>query len=223
MELLNIQSDSKEADQTLLSFLDMKHERFNNGYLIPALGAAKWDGHIYVSGSTGAGKSYLIKEMVMNDEKKRDILIFSDLEEDESFNELYDSGLVITLAEATDENPNNPYKDRIVIFDDCTQPEITVLRDHLLKKGRHDNVTVICVNHKFKEWKETLNPLNESKYIVLFPSSNKLSVVKFLDELGFDRKKRDAIIKLANDDGRYLIFHKHNPNALITQKTVLYI
>lgn len=221
MQLLNLGVSPQET--SLLSQLPIKYERYNDGYLIPALGADKWDGHIYVSGATGAGKSYLIKQIVMNDEKKRDVIIFSDLKEDESFKELYDSGRIITLGQATEMNPDEPYKNKIVIFDDCTRADAALARDHLLEKGRHPNCVVICVNHKLREWKATMKALNEARYVIMFPSANKMSVVKFLDSTGMNKKVRDVIIQLSNEDGRYLMYHQFNPNALITQRTVLYI
>jgi len=221
MDLLNLKSPPQETELT--KDLPFKYERYNDGYLIPALGAAKWDGHIYVSGATGAGKSYLIKQIVMHDEKKREVIVFSDLPNDESFKELYESGLIVSLEEAMTENPVDPYNNKIVIFDDCTRDDAITIRDHLLEKGRHQNTVVICVNHKLREWKATRGPLNEARYVIMFPSANKLSVVKFLDSMGLDHKIRDQIIKLSNEDGRYLIYHQFNPNALFTQRTILYV
>ena len=221
MQLLNLQVPPQET--AILSNIPLKHERFNDGYLIPSLGTDEWDGHIYIAGATGAGKSYLIKQIVLHDEKKRDIIVFSDLEYDESFKELYETGLVMTPEQALRLDPIEPYKDKIIIFDDCTKADIMNLRDHLLEKGRHKNSVVICVNHKLREWKATMKPLNESRYIIMFPTANVMSDVKFLDSMGMNRKVRDSIIQLSNEDGRYLIYHQFRPNALITQRTIIYI
>lgn len=225
MELLNLTSEPKQTQ--FLKDIPFKYERYDNGYLIPSLGSKKWDGHIFISGATGAGKSWMIKLLCMNDKKRRDIVIFTDLDnEDESFKELYESGRTMKPEEAEEENKESPYDNKIVIFDDCTKCEkgdVIEIRDHLLEKGRHKGTMVICVNHKLREWRNTMKPLNEARYVILFPSANKLAVMKFLETMGLKRKEQNAIINLSNDDGRYLIYHQFFPNALITQRTVMYV
>ena len=145
MELLNLTSESKQTN--LLQHIPFKYERYDDGYLIPALGSKKWDGHIFISGATGAGKSWMIKTLCMNDKKRRDIVIFTDLDgEDESFKELYESGRTMTPEEAEEENKESPYDEKIVIFDDCTkceQGDVIDIRDNLLEKGRHKGTMVI--------------------------------------------------------------------------------
>lgn len=228
MELLNLGSEKKSTN--LLSKIDFKHERYDNGYLIPALGSKNWDGHIFITGATGAGKSYMIKQLVCCDQKKRDIVIFSDLDDDKSFSDIYETGRSMKPEEAeeiaTQHGSSDPYENKIVIFDDCTQNEkgdVLKIRDHLLEKGRHKNTMVICVNHKLREWKHTMKPLNEARYVIMFPSANKLAVMKFLETMGMDTKTRKNVVDLSNEDGRYLIYHQFYPNALITQRTVLYV
>jgi hypothetical protein len=182
---------------------------YPGAYLIPQLGHLKWDGHIYVSGATGAGKSYLIRQIVEHDLSTRKVYLFSHVNNDPSL-----KGLVLNKYDGDRES----LKDSICIFDDYPG---TDLRDDLLEKGRHDNSMVVCVNHKHREWRTTMKPLNESKYVVLFPSANKGTVVKEMGLLGMDRNQRNAIINLSQQEGRYLILHQHAPNAIITQESVV--
>ena len=166
-------SDQVEAKEQTSVHLDSVRELFGEAnvtyypgaYLIPQLGKLKWDGHIYVSGATGAGKSYLIRQIVENDLKTRKVYLFSDVKNDASLKglTLHPGDGIVDLGEHL--------RDCICIFDDYNQGRD--LRDAILEKGRHFNCMCICVNHKHREWKNTMKPLNESKYVVLFPSANK--------------------------------------------------
>lgn len=222
MDLFNLEDTPKQNNSLSRLPERMKYERFDDGYLIPALGKNEWDGHIFVSGATNAGKSYLIKKMVMNDVRKRDIVIFSDLKEDKSFEELYETGRTM-LPDQVDQTKEDPFAQKILIFDDDTNKDHLKIRDHFLEKGRHPDSVVICVNHKLQDWHATKKALNEAKYVVMFPAANKIATYNFLKRMGFKRDELNSIMDVAVEDGRYLIFHQHNPNALISQRTIMYI
>jgi hypothetical protein len=111
-----------------------------------------------------------------------------------------------------------PLRDSICIFDDYAKKE---LRDHILETGRHQNVMAVTVNHRHREWRQTMKPLNESKYVILFPSANKGTVVNEMRMLGMNRNQRNAVINLSQKDGRYMILHQHAPNCIITQQTIV--
>lgn len=183
------------------------HEYFPDGYLIPGLGQLKWDGHIYVSGATGAGKSWLINQILSNDKKNRKIYLFSDINGDESY-----------TVPMHHYKPGDDYKNTICVFDDY--PEIA-LRDHLLEKGRHTNTSVVCVNHLLRDWGQTRKPLNEAKYVITFPKANAASTFNEILRYGIDKKLAKKIIEQAIHDGRYLIFHQHNPNTFISQRSIV--
>lgn len=219
MELVDINKDelvSNELDAQTLTHLNECKEQFGDAnvlhypdsYLIPQLGKLKWDGHIYVSGATGAGKSYLIRQIVENDLSTRKIYLFSNVKDDPSL-----KGLLLHKYKEGDS-----LKDSICIFDDYL---IRDLRDVILETGRHDNTMAIVVNHRHREWRQTMKPLNESKYVVLFPSANKGTVVNEMRSLGMNRNQRNAIIELSQHDGRYMILHQHAPNCVVTQKTIV--
>lgn len=180
-------------------------------YLIPQLGTAKWDGHIFISGATGAGKSYLIKQIVERDKKHRKVYLFSMVKDDPSL-----QGLILHTYDAEIDS----LEDSICIFDDFPERD---LRDNILETGRHKNTVAIVVNHKHREWMQTLKPLNESKYMILFPSANRGTVLNELRVLGLNVKQRSLLVSMAQHDGRYLIVHQHAPNAIITQQSVVTI
>ena len=204
MELLDIKADNTLSRPDI----DIEFEYHENGYLIPRLGTKEWDGHIFVTGATGAGKSWIINQIVSNDEANRKIYLFSEVEEDDSFSFIshkYKEG--------------DSLENTICIFDDF---EDISLRDSLLLKGRHTNTVVISVNHKIRDWKWSAKPINESKYIIMFPFANKNQIInELVKNQSFSRIIAKKIVDLAQHDGRYLIIHKHAPNAIITQRSII--
>lgn len=220
MELVDINKDELAEDEDLdpkqMFHLNECKEQFGDenvihypqAKLIPQLGKLKWDGHIYVSGATGAGKSFLIRQIVENDLSTRKIYLFSNVIDDPSL-----KGILLHRY-----NEGDPLEDSICIFDDYLD---RTLRDTILEQGRHDNTVAITVNHRHREWRQTMKPLNESKYVILFPSANKGTCVNEMRMLGMNRKQRNAIIDLCQHDGRYMILHQHAPNAVISEKTIV--
>ena len=212
MELLDI-NDSNSQITSLTSITPLfgkDNIQFIAGSsLIPHLGILPWDGHIYVSGATGAGKSYLIKQIVQHDEKNRKVYYFSHLQQD-------DPSMKELLMHVY--NPGDDLKDSICIFDDYDDKSLSNI---ILERGRHDNTVAIVVNHKHREWRNTMKALNESKYVVLFPSANKSVVINEMRQIGLNKEKREAIIDYASTHGRYMILHQHAPNAIICKDTVV--
>jgi hypothetical protein len=219
MELVDISDELREREEetkenpyissVTAEFGADKVQHFPGAYLIPQLGELKWDGHIYISGATGAGKSFLIRQIVQGDKKHRKIYLFSMVVDDPSL-----EGLLLHTYNADTDS----LKNSICIFDDYPD---RILRDQILETGRHDNTMCIVVNHKHRQWSHTMKPINESKYMILFPSANRGVALNEMKALGLNTNQRLLITKLAQNDGRYLIIHQHAPNACITQKTVV--
>ena len=216
--------------------LDVPESDAVTGYdfLIPAIGEKEWDGHIYISGATGAGKSYMINKLVMNDRKKRMFFLFTNLEDPDT-----------TLAQAYKTRRLKRYRDKsrkaidvdlkflkehkkgsVMIFDDCDSDnrEFSAFRDRVLEKGRHDDIMVICVNHKLRDHEASKKALNESRYVIAFPSSNRGAVNGFMkDRMEMGTKQRKAILKRSIRDGRHIVFHMFHPNMIATAKSIIKI
>lgn len=208
-----------EEQETLKPII---HE--NGANWLPALGySKKFDGHTFLAGATESGKSYFIKKMIMNDKLHRQVILFTNLKtDDESFR---------GIEHMVKFNPNGPNNwdwvlknsaNKILIFDDIRNNEIVKhYKDKMLEEGRHINTIVICVNHRLQDWHTTKVALNDCRFIVTFPSSNRGNVKKYLkDEAGLDRKQLNQLMKIATDEGRYLIVHRFAPMALAATESI---
>lgn len=190
---------------------------------IPAVGieGSKWDGHVYIAGATNSGKSYLINKILETDKHKhsRDRFMFTDLKEkDESITSEY--------KKYGERGVDNAYigghvDNSMFIFDDVTNPEALRLRDKLIEKGRHRKATVVCVNHRLRDGQNTRKAINDSRYIVTFPSSNRGAVGGFMrDYMQMNLNDvRDSLKKTFDERSRHLVFHMHHPNAVATSES----
>lgn len=224
-DLLEIESE--EEDETLAKseekmMIPVIHE--NGAHWLPALGySKKFDGHTFIAGATESGKSYFIKQMIVNDKLHRPVILFTNLQsEDESFRGIKN------MVKFNSNGPNNwdwvmkNQHNKIMVFDDIRNNEIVRhYKDKMLEEGRHVNTIVICVNHSLRDWLVTKVANNDCRFVVTFPSSNRGHVKKYLkDEIGLDRKQLDRLMKISNREGRYLIIHKFAPNAIATTESI---
>lgn len=211
------------------------YTHLDNAFWIPALGYSNkiFDGHIYISGATGSGKSYILKKMILNDRKERKCILFTDLnDKDPTLEEIPYYKLDLTVESGTDlgkgiiavdwdwvsENDHN----KIMLFDDVQfNKQILNYRDQMIEKGRHMNTIVICVNHRLQDYQKTKVPLNESRYIVTFPCSNKGNVKRYLKyELGMMDEDMETVLNTAIHEGRHLIIHKFFPVCIATTESI---
>jgi len=205
-----------------------KGEHYPNAKLIPWLGKEKWDGHIFVAGPTGSGKTFLINEIVFNDFKKRKAFLFSDVRrKDPSFDPIWKNGQLKRVSR----NPKEKWeispqkvpikKNIILIFDDTNDPQWITLRDKVLERGRHHEIMAICVSHKLRDRGFTKVPKNESRWIITYPFANKTEISRFLQEQDMNMKQRSELIQLSIEDGRYLIFHNFAPTFVLTEHSLV--
>lgn len=192
-------------------------------FLVPSLGRTEWDGHIYVSGATGAGKSYIIRKIVDNDAKKRKCILFTDLDKKDP---AFDGMNYVTFHEKDPKYNARWLKDnehkKIMIFDDVQfNEDILNYRDKILQKGRHKDTTVICVNHKMNDYNKSKVPLTDCRFMICFPCANRGTCSKFLhDEMGLKLEDTRDIIDQTIEDGRPLMIHRFYPNCLASSQSI---
>lgn len=203
--------------------LEKTYMKLEGAMWLPALGYSKhFDGHIYVSGATESGKSYFIKKMIQNDRYKRPVMLFTNLvNDDPSLQGIENITKYHTLNVNWDEVKKNDYN-KILIFDDIQKNEdFKKYRDKILEEGRHKNTVVICVNHRLQDYYNTMVALNECRFVVTFPCSNRGNVFKYLkNEFEMDRKELNQILGVACDEGRYLIIHRFHPVCLASTESI---
>lgn len=201
---------------------DFKNMHIPSANLIPVLGVNKFDGHIFVSGATGSGKSWLIRDIVKSDPKNRNVILFSDVRNDPSLKgikKLHHYPHQVNLDWVAKNMKNS-----IMIFDDITDRDQLLFRNRVLEKGRHKKITAICVNHKLRDHNLTKFMLNECRYVCVFPSSNRGAVMRFLGTwMEVPKHKRLEMVDQAMKDGRHMIFHMFHPNVVASAKSVYWL
>lgn len=202
------------------------------GDLVPALGMRKWDGHIFVSGATGAGKSFIINKMLLLDAAKRTVFLFTDHKKvDISLAPMIRTHRLKIVRQDPDDSKHwevsirffiQKKKGNIMMFDDCTDEDALTMRDNALRHGRHHNAMVIAVNHKLRDHMATKHLLVNARYVIVFPSANKGTAGGFLrDQMEMSGKEARAIVRQSNRDGRHMIVHMQSPNAVATAQSVI--
>ena len=186
---------------------------------------------IYVSGSSGSGKSYwtrLYAEKYKKAYPKRDVYLFSSISEDSSIDKIKDlKRIKITDALLEDELSAEDFADSLVILDDCDvimnkkiRLKIQQIQGSILQTGRHFNVSAIITSHVACNGAETRLVLNESHIVVAFPHGMTGKALKYLLEayIGLDKDQIKAVKKL---QGRAICFIKSYPKVIVSDKKIM--
>lgn len=212
--------------------------------VIPLIGAkdVPYDRSIALIAPSESGKTFLVKEIIKYDIRRRPCVVFSKIDDDESLRELS------TLRSAVDKKcrmikipihtedqlldlpTNSDLKETIVVFDDIDSfPKdiadfLREYRDSILESGRHDNITVISTSHILHNYMKTRTMLNEAELICLFPSSNKHHSFMFLkNRFGLGKDEATFLIDKAMKAGRMMCMKLSAPNLVIHNKGVILV
>jgi len=209
---------------------------------LPLIGKSKdFDRSFYVVGPSESGKSYFIKTVCKQDAKRRPVVIFSGVEEDESLDDLMElkakedkkERLIRVPLLAPDDTLNLPIeadlKNTICVFDDIDSlapydfaEYLRQYRDNLLQRGRHQKISVMSTSHQLNNYSKTKQLLCQAEYVVLFPASNKAQSMKFMMiDMGLSRKDAEFMVKKATKHGgRFLAIKRSAPQLIMTNKFI---
>jgi len=166
---------------------------------------------IYITGQSGSGKSYFTK--LFADEykkkyKKREIYLFSAIDDDESIDSIKDLKRI-------------NIKDSMCIFDDVDTITSKQIRNKvfgilnmILQCGRHANISVVYTSHICCAGAETKLILSEAHAVVIFPKTMGNRSLKYLCDSYFGMDK-EQIQKIKQIGGRHAIIHKTYPMVVM--------
>ena len=207
--------------------------------VVPVIGEEKFDRSALFSGPSSAGKSFLIKQILLHDPKMRPVVVFSRVRHDPSFDEIDQQKLpdgksrLIEIPIFTDEDltnlpANSDLKNTICVFDDvhAFEPDMAnylqQYMDRLLECGRHSNTTIYSTSHVLLNYSKSRVTLNECEYCCTFPNSNRRSADEYLkSRCGLLKPMRDKLIARSGAAGRYLMMRMSHPMACIYAKGLM--
>lgn len=201
---------------------------YDDGQILPLPNYFKPE-RTYICGPSDSGKSYYISMYIEQLKKiypKRDIFLFSDVKEDKVLDNY--NPLRISLDEKflDDEIDSESLKNSIVIFDDIDsisnkkiKQKVSNLRDSLLTRGRHEDISVVVTNHSCTNYGFTKVVLNECNSITFFPKSGSTGGIKYMltKYVGLDN---DQIKKIFSLPSRWITIYKHSPMYIIYEKGI---
>ena len=186
---------------------------------------------LYITGSSGSGKSYFTKKYCREFARifpKRPIYLISSVDKDTSVDDIKNlKRIKIKTPEFLEEDfVIDDFKDSLVIFDDtdCVtdkkiRTKINGILQLILQTGRHANTYCIYTSHLATAGNDTKHILNESHSITFFPKTMGGRMMKYLCEnyLGLDKKEIDY---LKNIPSRSITVMKTYPKVVLGDKNI---
>jgi len=222
-----------------LEYVNESLKRFMNfndkTFLYPVLSKEK-SIRVFVSGSSGSGKSYYISQLIKNNFPPSQLVyLFSPIEDDVSFEGL---NIFQIHLETFEEIFGHPFK--IEMLDDGKNPSIVILddietianpkirrmyldvRDQLLERGRSHSggygISTFTISHNPMGGSLTKSSIRESDSFILFPASNARDTRVLLERYsGIEKKDIAEILKL---NTRGIFIKKTVPSYFVSQHNV---
>ena len=186
---------------------------------------------IYVTGRSGSGKSYFIKDYVINYYKKihknNPVFLFSALKDDKTIDEIPKLIRINLNNEfANDDDITvKDFEDSCIIFDDTDTlknkivlAKVNHLLNECLQVGRHYKITCLITKHTACNSNDTKIILAESHQFVVFPQGLGNKSLKYLldNYLGLDNSQ---IKKIKNQNSRWVAINRRTfPLSVVSEK-----
>lgn len=191
---------------------------------------------IYITGSTGCGKTLFCRNYVLSflhKYPKSRVLLFSSKTKDINLDDLkitrmkIDEDILInqiSLDEIEDKN-----KPVLVIFDDIQDfknkkinIEVARLRDEILRNGRDRSIYGLFVYHDPTDYHNTKTMIKECNKFVIFPRRAGVGIYDRLmtTYLKIPSKYQNMMLKLKS---RFVLINRNVPRYILTDKYILLI
>jgi hypothetical protein len=183
----------------------------------------------YICGPSGSGKSTYVSSYLQQLKKvypKRDIFLISDVDKDDVLDKLNPMRIELDDAFLNTELHPKTFNDSIVVFDDIDSIEndkvkkkVEKLRDSLLKRGRHEETSVVVTNHLLTDYKHTRIILSEVNSITFFPKSGSSNAIHYTlsKYVGLTKEQIKKIFTLPS---RWVTVYKHYPMYVLYEKGI---
>jgi hypothetical protein len=213
------------------------HDRSKKEFFIPDEGTlrvlpnANKTERIYVAGPTDSGKSHWSRKYIDEWVKlfpKMPVFLFSDVDDDVELDDIpklhrikINEELVTHPLKSTDFPTGSLclFDDTDSIIDPKILKAIESLRNHLLRRGRHESLYVVVSNHMLSDYTKTRIILNECNAITIFPKSGAANGIMYTLKkyCGFNSKQ---ISKLMALNSRWVTVYKNFPMYVVYEKGV---
>lgn len=223
-EIINsVRNESKENSK--------KHFKLFDGGIIQPLPRFNKTERCFIAGQTECGKTYWCKQylrQLRKVHKDKKIFLFSDVKEDpeiDAVGNITRFNLDENLKDKTYIDPK-VFENSICVFDDIDSIQdkdiyrfVQNLRDSLLRRGRHEDISVLITSHLLTNYKDTRIILNECNSITIFCRSGSNYGIKYLLKkyIGLDKKGIQKVLDLPS---RWVSIYKNYPQYIVYEKGV---
>jgi hypothetical protein len=183
---------------------------------------------IYISGQSGAGKSYNTSKYAEEYHKmypKRNIYLFSLVQDDPSLNHKFIKRIDLRKILNADLVLED-FKNTLIIMDDidCVKDKqlkdkIRRIENNILLMGRHHNISLIFCSHVSCRGFDSKNMLNECGIITLFPLHMNARDLKYItaEYIGLNKEQRKDFLDMAKKS-RSVSYIKNYPPIVFSSK-----
>jgi hypothetical protein len=183
----------------------------------------------FITGGSGSGKTFFVSEFlkVNKPRKGAGIFMFSPFDEDPS---IKNKNIIPIKLENYEEEYQRPFdiedlpKGSICIFDDIMtynknyrQLYIDTM-ETLYERGRHLDISTICIQHNPLMGSKGKIQLRESMYYVCFPKYNMRDTKVLLKS--YTGMTTDQINEVVNLDSRWVMVKKSVPNYYVAEHSI---